>query len=72
MLQGNLHRRCEIKVWAYLDECMVFTCKKTVVAPTDYSVCLVNNNGQKQYFACNSQKLLTYWMCAMRLSKVSF
>ncbi|XP_025411266.1 growth factor receptor-bound protein 14-like isoform X4 [Sipha flava] len=62
--------KCQLQIWAYLCDFKVYTTnKKLKGAPTDYSLCLVDASGLKQYIACNSKKSLSYWMCAMRLSK---
>lgn len=71
ILQVISQDKCQLPIWAYLGDLRVYsTSKKLIGAPTDYCLCLVAANGLKQYIACNSKKSLSYWMCAMRLSKV--
>jgi len=71
-LQSVTQDKCPLQAWAYLGDFKIFTTtKKLAGSPTDHCVCLVPASGIKQYIACTSNKTQSYWMCAMRLSKVS-
>ncbi|XP_050524442.1 growth factor receptor-bound protein 14-like isoform X2 [Daktulosphaira vitifoliae] len=69
----DLKDKCQLKVWAYLDDYTVYTTNGTTLAdvPTPHCLCLVTTttNAPQLYVACRSETLLSYWMCAMRLSK---
>lgn len=72
-LQKKIQDKCQITAWASLVDSSVYTTNKELKgAPTEHCLCLVSDiDLAKRYVACTSKTLLSYWMCAMRLSKVS-
>ncbi|XP_050442986.1 growth factor receptor-bound protein 14-like isoform X2 [Adelges cooleyi] len=81
----DLLDKCQLRVWAYLDDYTVYTSTAATdnntgssvtssgdtTSPSPFRLCLVTAaaSAPDKYVACRSETLLSYWMCAMRLSK---